>query len=159
LRRQYLKRNPEANPIVSDLSPALAVRTSAYVPPQQSSEAVSERKEDNKHDPVEHSSENPPPFPPIFSGSDTEDAQLLDTLEAPSDQVLVADHAAINDSLKDWRDLPMLLKLDSMHFLTEWQFHNPQRLRSLMKDDDETAQWVSLFLSSRFLFYPVSNGG
>ena len=136
MRRQYLKPNPEANPIGSDLSPALAVRTSAYVRPQQSSEAVSERKEDNKHDPVEHSSENPPPFPPIFSGSDTEDAQLLDALEAPNDQGLVADHAAINDNLKDSRDLPMLSKLDSMHFLTEWQFHNPQRLRSLMKDND-----------------------
>lgn len=43
---------------------------------------------------------------------------------------------------KDWLDLPMLAKLDSMHLLTEWQFQNPTRLRSLMKTDDEDATWV-----------------
>ncbi|KAJ7844367.1 hypothetical protein B0H14DRAFT_2278678, partial [Mycena olivaceomarginata] len=42
---------------------------------------------------------------------------------------------------KDWLDLPMLAKLDSMHLLTEWQFQNPTRLRSLMKTDDEDATW------------------
>jgi hypothetical protein len=36
----------------------------------------------------------------------------------------------------------MLAKLDSMHLLTEWQFQNPTRLRSLMKTDDEDATWV-----------------
>ncbi|KAJ7454864.1 hypothetical protein FB451DRAFT_1049218 [Mycena latifolia] len=41
----------------------------------------------------------------------------------------------------DWRDLPMLTKLDSMHLLTEWQFQNPTRLRTLMKSDDEDATW------------------
>lgn len=44
---------------------------------------------------------------------------------------------------KDWCDLPMLVKLDSLHFLIEWQCQNPHRLRSIMKDDDEGAQWVS----------------
>ncbi|TCD63136.1 hypothetical protein EIP91_005974 [Steccherinum ochraceum] len=42
---------------------------------------------------------------------------------------------------KDWFDLELLEKLDSLHLLIEWQFQNPQRLRLLMKDDDETAQW------------------
>jgi hypothetical protein len=45
--------------------------------------------------------------------------------------------------LRDWHDLPMLLKLDSMNILVEWMFHNPHRIRFIMKDDDETAQWVS----------------
>jgi len=45
---------------------------------------------------------------------------------------------------QDWLDLPMLMKLDSLHQLIEWQFHNPSRLRAIMKDDDESAQWVSL---------------
>ena len=44
---------------------------------------------------------------------------------------------------KDWLELPMLEKLDSMHLLTEWQFQNPHRLRQLMKSDDEYASWVS----------------
>jgi hypothetical protein len=42
----------------------------------------------------------------------------------------------------DWLDLPMLVKLDSMHLLTEWQFQNPARFRSTMKSDDEDADWV-----------------
>jgi hypothetical protein len=44
----------------------------------------------------------------------------------------------------------MLVKLDSIHLLMEWQFQNPQRLRTIMKNDDETALWVSLhYLSTR----------
>jgi len=43
---------------------------------------------------------------------------------------------------KDWLTLPMLTKLDTLHLLTEWQFHNVNRLRTIMKDDDETAQWA-----------------
>lgn len=43
---------------------------------------------------------------------------------------------------KDWLSLPMLTKLDSLHLLTEWQFHNVNRIRTIMRDDDETAQWA-----------------
>ena len=43
---------------------------------------------------------------------------------------------------KDWLELPMLVKLDSMHMLMEWQFQNPTRLRTLMRNDDENASWV-----------------
>ena len=43
---------------------------------------------------------------------------------------------------KDWLELPMLVKLDSMHMLMEWQFQNPIRLRTLMRSDDEDASWV-----------------
>ena len=49
---------------------------------------------------------------------------------------------------KDWLELPMLEKLDSLHLLTEWQFQNPYRLRQLMKDDDDMANWVRA-ISSR----------
>jgi hypothetical protein len=44
---------------------------------------------------------------------------------------------------RDWADLPMLIKLDSLHLLTEWQFQNVNRFRSTLKSDDETANWVS----------------
>ena len=43
----------------------------------------------------------------------------------------------------NWFDLPMLAKLESMHTIAEWQFHNPTRLRTIMKSDDESATWVS----------------
>ncbi len=46
------------------------------------------------------------------------------------------------DEPKDWFELPLLTKLESLHLLTEWQFQNPHRLRTLMKDDGDAAQWV-----------------
>lgn len=58
--------------------------------------------------------------------------------------------ALAQSQLKDWFELPMLTKLDSLYLLTEWQFQNPNRIRTIMKDDDETAQWVggySIFYS------------
>lgn len=42
----------------------------------------------------------------------------------------------------DWFELPMLAKLESMHTIAEWQFQNPTRLRMVMKSDDEFATWV-----------------
>lgn len=65
-------------------------------------------------------------------GTEGEDTQ------GPSDQPQVEDQ----EESKNWLDLPMLTKLDSMHILTEWQFQNPTRLRTLMRTDDETATWV-----------------
>lgn len=43
---------------------------------------------------------------------------------------------------QDWLDLPMLSKLDSLHTVAEWQFHNVNRFRSTMKSDDDYASWV-----------------
>ena len=51
---------------------------------------------------------------------------------------------------KDWLELPMLEKLDSLHLLTEWQFQNPYRLRQIMKDDDDSADWVRVSLAHSF---------
>jgi hypothetical protein len=56
---------------------------------------------------------------------------------------------------KDWLALPMLTKLDSLHLLTEWQFHNVNRLRTIMKDDDETAQWAR---THPLWFSPLAHG-
>jgi hypothetical protein len=50
---------------------------------------------------------------------------------------------ADSKDFEDWLDLPMLVKLDSMHALIEWQFQKPLRLRAIMKNDDEVAEWVS----------------
>ncbi|KAJ7803841.1 hypothetical protein B0H14DRAFT_3486953 [Mycena olivaceomarginata] len=35
----------------------------------------------------------------------------------------------------------MLVKLDSIHLLIEWQFQSPGRLREAMKSDDKGANW------------------
>lgn len=66
-------------------------------------------------------------------------------------KALILDDAQITElesrETKNWLELSMLEKLDSMHLLTEWQFQNATKLRTLMKTDDENATWVSLFSS------------
>lgn len=68
--------------------------------------------------------------------------------KSPLGQPEETQEATEREESRDWLDLPMLVKLDSMHLLTEWQFQNPTRLRTLMKSDDETATWVSLEIVS-----------
>ena len=60
-----------------------------------------------------------------------------------SDDQPKVEEEAVEES-KDWLKLPMLEKLDSLHLLTDWQFQNPHRVRQLMKDDDDAANWVSV---------------
>ncbi|KAG7089650.1 hypothetical protein E1B28_011312 [Marasmius oreades] len=62
-----------------------------------------------------------------------EEQEILQTAEPPIEEC--------QSETKDWNTLPMLEKLESMHLLTEWQFQNPLRLRTIMKSDDETAEW------------------
>ena len=56
---------------------------------------------------------------------------------------------------KDWLTLPMLTKLDTLHILTEWQFQNVNRIRTVMKNDDETAQWARTRPFQSFLLLTV----
>ena len=65
--------------------------------------------------------------------------------KSPKERVTEEDSLPREES-KDWLDLPMLAKLESMHLLTEWQFQNPQRFRTIMRNDDEAALWVCNFL-------------
>ncbi|KAJ7794799.1 hypothetical protein B0H14DRAFT_2621571 [Mycena olivaceomarginata] len=48
------------------------------------------------------------------------------------------------EKTKDWLNLPMLVKLDSIHLLIEWQFQSPGRLREAMTSDDREANWFIL---------------
>lgn len=103
LRKQYLRRDPDANPLGPDPNLRTSTRASSILPDASNA--------NNASDDVE-----------------------------PEEDPLAEDI--------DWFDLPLLTKLDSLHTLVEWQFQNPLRFRSVMKDDDETAQWVrSPFLS------------
>lgn len=68
-----------------------------------------------------------------------------DSLQAPS-----GSHLEDQEESKNWLELPMLTKLDSMYLVTEWQFQNPTRLRTLMRSDNDDATWVRFaFLRSR----------
>lgn len=45
-------------------------------------------------------------------------------------------------------------KLVALHTLTEWQFDNPLRIRSQMKDDGDT--WVCVTISLHFHYLVIS---
>lgn len=103
----------------------------------------------------EPSIEPGPGLSDVVSGDATDGMQLpnnasntgLDVNGASEENPHAADSPIPFDEPKeqshDWRDLPMLAKLESMHTVAEWHFQNPTRLRMTMKSDDEYAQWVS----------------
>lgn len=49
----------------------------------------------------------------------------------------------LQQETRDWADLSMLEKLESIHMVMEWHFQNPLRLRGIMRSDDDAASWVS----------------
>ena len=53
-----------------------------------------------------------------------------------------SEDAPVDEASRDWFDLSMLEKLDSLHLLTEWQFNNPHRVRTTMRSDGDYAEWV-----------------
>jgi hypothetical protein len=76
------------------------------------------------------------------SGLDTRAGTVDGTEREDTQGLLDQPQNGDQEESKDWLELPMLTKLDSMHLLTEWQFQNPTRLRTLMRADDDTATWV-----------------
>ena len=113
---------------------------------------------DGKEEPADVPSEAP-------NGADqnTEDdgTQQKPEVKAVDDEALTkkeakveeADPVAVNETngieeesppeTRDWADLSMLEKLESVHTVMEWHFQNPLRLRGIMRSDDDTASWVS----------------
>ncbi|TFK40094.1 hypothetical protein BDQ12DRAFT_680331 [Crucibulum laeve] len=133
LRKQYLKRDPQANPIGPEPmstplhpSPSVPATTSASAEP----DSIPQTPVDSQ---------------PPASTTAAESDQAVDSLHSiiqPSEYDSFKDPFDVEPGYKiNWLDLPMLAKLDSMHLLTEWQFQNPTRLRQLMKSDDESASW------------------
>ena len=149
LRKQYRKRDPDLNPIGPE--PVVQLPTPAPDSPA-----------DRDEEPKAESVSTPGPS----SGHNLGNAHQADADET-GDHDLEPGHSAHlaaelkpdemklesmsvdsapltepTEESKDWLSLPMLTKLDSLHLLTEWQFHNVNRIRTIMRDDDETAQWV-----------------
>jgi hypothetical protein len=146
LRKQYYKRDPDANPIGPEPVP-LFQEAPAVHSRGQSVDASGALVGEKLDGPSTTPSRQPTPLLETSTEAREDTACLSERESAPAEtqpeeQQPYADDGERADS-KDWLDLPMLAKLDSMHHLIEWQFHNPIRLRTIMKDDDETAQWVS----------------
>jgi len=147
LRKQYNKRDPQANPIGPDPKDAMketeelesleseAVEISPEIPVVPNDEVSASR---------EFSAESTSLYPtdPSRQSSVAGNPQLQDATLGEEQQLVPS---------IDWFDLPMLSKLESMHTLAEWQFQNPMRLRAIMKTDDEAALWVG------FIFQQMPN--
>lgn len=137
LRRQYLKRNPDANPI-GPMEPrqshaAESSRASTVVPPHTNGSSETPACEVPQQDP-------PLDGTPIGHDCSTESHRSPDPVKV-EDEESGTDQPQHCGKQINWLELPMLAKLESLHTLVEWQFQNPLRLRSQMKDDDDNAQW------------------
>jgi hypothetical protein len=150
LRKQYKKRDPDLNPIGPE--PVVQLPTPAPDSPagpddeEPRAESVSTPGPSSDHvlRNARHAETAELDDHEVKRGHSGESSAepILDEMKVESMSVDGAPIPEREEQSKDWLTLPMLTKLDSLHVLTEWQFHNVNRLRTLMKDEDETAQWV-----------------
>ncbi|KAJ7194258.1 hypothetical protein C8J57DRAFT_1108823 [Mycena rebaudengoi] len=144
LRRQHNRRDPASNPIGPEPRTDSGHPHYLYASVSVDNDTLAPADgEDNgmEQDSVAHSEADRTVFEegndsaPPRERTEGEESQN----EAP-DKV-VKEEEQPQQETKDWLDLPMLTKLDSLYLLTEWQCQNPTRLRSLMKTDYEVATW------------------
>ncbi|KAG5637972.1 hypothetical protein H0H81_002416 [Sphagnurus paluster] len=153
LRKQYRKRDPAANPIgpeprVDELDQASSPSPEEYL--DDIHDESKDHEVEDSGDNVARPSVNPDEILESTRAS-TADRALsigasvkgfsLQPSELDLKQSSLGDDPTQQEESKNWLDLPMLTKLDSMHILTEWQFQNALRLRTLMRSDDENASW------------------
>ncbi|KAJ2929378.1 hypothetical protein H1R20_g7729, partial [Candolleomyces eurysporus] len=132
LRRQYDKRDPEANPLGS---PSTVVHTAAN---SRFSSIVKDEVEDAEDEAQEQKDGETAGQEDATSTRHT--SPQID--EKPLNKVdKRAPNAADDKPTVEWSSLSMDQKLESLHTLVEWQFQNPTRLRMIMKSDDEYASW------------------
>ncbi len=154
LRRQYFRRDPAANPIGPE--PEVLSRESSLAPSEEEQEEAKEdvNMDESKPEEGPHSDEKQS-GEPSAENAQGESASEPKTEPVEDGKVPATDKEdepsktedEPQEESRDWLDLPMLDKLDSLHLLTEWQFQNPHRVRQIMKDDDDAANWVRAFLS------------
>ncbi|KAI0324677.1 hypothetical protein GY45DRAFT_1375369 [Cubamyces sp. BRFM 1775] len=150
LRRQYLRRAPELNPIGPE--PKVPSRESSIAPsePAEEDTKVNTDADTKPTDDAENVNTEQADVKETLS----EDAELRgessNTKLEPHEDSKVPSKANSEqprlkteeqEESKDWLELPMLAKLNSLQLLTDWQFHNPYRVRQIMKDDDDAANW------------------
>ncbi|CCM04690.1 uncharacterized protein FIBRA_06876 [Fibroporia radiculosa] len=154
LRKQYMRRDPVANPIGPEpKQPSReSSREPSTIPEDRDAEGsiVEDVGESAPGEPAGSPSENGLGEQQNAEGKGLVNGNISKELKSEplDDQHAVRKEATVEpqqdddvEDSKDWTDLPMLIKLDSLHLLVEWQFQNPHRLRTIMKDDDEGAQW------------------
>lgn len=155
LRRQYLRRDPAANPIgVEPVAPKQSRSTTVTSEVEDKSNGFGRKhakliegtegvEEENKDETVanvgRHNSNRD------RSVENTE-GSVRNLSAKPEKADETYDSVDVEDEPRDWMDLPMLDKLESMHTVAEWHFQNPLKLRQIMHSDDEDASWVCCVL-------------
>ncbi|OCB85271.1 hypothetical protein A7U60_g7576 [Sanghuangporus baumii] len=149
LRRQYLRRDPTANPIGVE-PPTVRNSRAATVETEIKSEGRDSALPDDATSLGNHRREEPTDE---HSGNDNgergaigtpQDEEASDASSLRANSVKKEDDDVSQNSqntVKDWANLSMLEKLESIHTVIEWHFQSPSRLRSIMRSDDETATW------------------
>ncbi|SJK99960.1 uncharacterized protein ARMOST_03271 [Armillaria ostoyae] len=141
LRKQYYKRDLAANPIGPEPFPSaskLHTRTTSLVTPDPQSRAKTEDSEVVDKVKNETPATSVPPEEIISDAGQNEETFKSET---PAVEEFAQEEEQEEEESRDWLELSMLEKLDSMHLLMEWQFQNSTRLRTLMKSDDDLATW------------------
>ncbi|KAF8149807.1 hypothetical protein B0H34DRAFT_731219 [Crassisporium funariophilum] len=155
LRKQYNRRAPHSNPL-GPKPERISFREK--VEDEEEDENEDEKESESGNCIINHaeSSVNSPQPGELAQPSDsdhynlatpsyrnTSPSILSSTKEASRlpDTQLKVDEVCGEGVTTNWFDLHMLSKLESMHTLVEWQFQNPTRLRTIMKSDDDLAQW------------------
>lgn len=153
MRKQYLRRDPEANPL--GLDPPAPSRKESREPTVFSEtipdhEGAMQDDESLTHTPLRNSEDKDDSkagasSPAPATGDAEQDNKEEKETKGDSikkEESIIDESITPQDEPKDWFELPLLTRLDSLHLLTEWQFQNPHRLRQFMKDDGDAAQWV-----------------
>lgn len=157
LRKQYFKRDPDANPI--GFEPVRPSRDASVVPTDKSRASTVDverrggkarsqsKQEDVPGDDVEMKDAEAEGSGAKDEAEDAEGDKAdveNEKMEVDGENAQEEQEENPEDLSKDWRELDMLTKLESMHTVQEWLFWGTQpRIRQIMRSDDEHASWVS----------------
>ena len=143
LRKQYAKRDPEANPIGFESLHSRQSRDTTV--DLEVKREPSEQLEGDSIIPNESLTGDTSDNQTFTKQTTADELTTLDSHRStPASAPVAIEAAADDDTLPNWADLSMLDKLTSIHTVMEWHFQNPLRLRSIMKSDDEYASWVRM---------------
>ncbi len=164
LRRQYTRRDPQANPIGPEPLTAAQKSRATTVDSEMAMDGVNGDVKnadvpDESLNGVDHVTEdNVAQRENIESQDSKGEVTNAESLKDNATKIEESDSAVVsgvNDGeedvqpeSKDWADLDMLEKLESIHMVMEWHFQNPLRIRGIMRSDDDYASWVSCCLVS-----------
>ncbi|GJE85675.1 hypothetical protein PsYK624_017540 [Phanerochaete sordida] len=162
LRKQYLRRDPDANPLGPE--PPAPSRMQSRDPTTPFEDEADENIAESEAHPQEttHLSTTEPEGDTAKDAPDSADGKAessepvemagVKEEEVENSKASVKDEDEVREEKqaaediqpeesRNWLDLSMIEKLDTLYTVQEWQFQNPHRLRQIMKDDGDHGLW------------------